>query len=52
MSALFLINSKRTSKASIDKYADMESPWRTPFSNLNYGVVMIVDHLITLLSNK
>ena len=33
MSALFLINSKRTSKASINKYADMESPWKAPFQD-------------------
>ena len=39
ISALFLINSKRTSKASINKYADMESTWRAPFSKLKYGVV-------------
>ena len=39
MSALFLINSKRTSKASINRYAEMGSPWRAPFSKLKYGVV-------------
>ena len=39
MSALFLINSKRISKASLNKYADMASPWRAPFSKLKYGVV-------------
>ena len=39
MSALFLINSKRTSKASINRYAEMGSPWRAPFSKLKYRVV-------------
>ena len=39
MSALFLINSKRTSKASIKRYADMGSPWRALFSKLKYGIV-------------
>ena len=39
MSGLFSINSKRTFKASINKYADMGSPWRVPFSKLKYGVV-------------
>ena len=34
MSALFLINSKITSKASINRYAEMGS-----FSKLKYGVV-------------
>ena len=36
MSSLFLINSKRTSKASINRYAEMKSPWRAPFSKLKY----------------
>ena len=39
MPALFLINSKRTSKARINKYADMGSSWRVPFSKLKYGIV-------------
>ena len=39
MSSLFLINSKRTSKASIKRYAEMGSPWRAPFSKLKYWVV-------------
>ena len=39
MSALFLINSKRTSKASINRYAEMGSPWRAPFSKLKYRVL-------------
>ena len=39
MSELYLINSKRTSKASINRYAEMESPWREPFSKLKYRVV-------------
>ena len=39
MSALFLINSKRTSKASINRYGEMGSPWRARFSKLKYGVV-------------
>ena len=38
MSSLFLINSKRTSKASIKRYAEMGSPWRAPFSKLKYWV--------------
>ena len=39
MSALFLINLKKTFKASINKYADMGSHWRATFSKLKYGVV-------------
>ena len=39
MSSLFLINSKRASKVSINRYAEMESPWRAPFSKLKYRVV-------------
>ena len=39
MSALFLINLKRTSKASINRYANMGSYWRVPSSKLKYGVV-------------
>ena len=39
MSSLFLINSKRTSKASINRYAEMGSPWCAPFSKLKYRVV-------------
>ena len=38
MSALFLINLKKTFKASINKYADMGSHWRAPLSKLKYGV--------------
>ena len=38
MSALFLINSKRTSKASINRYANMGLSWRVPFSKLKHGV--------------
>ena len=30
---------KRTSKASINMYADMGSPWCEPFSKLKYGIV-------------
>ena len=47
MSALYLINSKRTSKGSINKYANIRLPWRAPFSKLKYGVVnppLIVNH--------
>ena len=33
--ALFLINLKITSKASLNRYAYMGSPWRAPFSELN-----------------
>ena len=39
MSALFLINLKKTFEASINKYADMGSHWRAPLSKLKYGVV-------------
>ena len=39
MSALFLINSKRTSKACINRYPKMGSLWRAPFSKLKYRVV-------------
>ena len=39
MLALFLINSKENSKASKNRYAEMEPPWLTPFSKLKYGVV-------------
>ena len=39
ISALFLINSKRTSKASINSYAKTGSPWSAPFSKLKYRVV-------------
>ena len=39
MSALFLINLKRNSKASINRYAKMGSPCSVPFSKLKYGVV-------------
>ena len=39
MSALLLINSKSTSKASINRYAGMGRHWRTPFSELKYRVV-------------
>ena len=41
MSALFLINSKRTSIASINSYAEMGSLWRAPFSKLKYLVVKL-----------
>ena len=53
MSALFLINSKRTSKASTNRYADMESPWRAPFSKLKYGVVKppFITHDCCLFNN-
>ena len=39
MSPLFLINSKRTSKANINRYAKMGPPWRAPFSKLKYAIV-------------
>ena len=39
MSSLFLINSKRTSTASINRYVEMGSRWRALFSKLNYRVV-------------
>ena len=39
MSALFLINSKRTSKARVNRYVEMGSPWHAPFSELKYRVV-------------
>ena len=39
MSALFLINSKRTSKGSLNRYAEMGLPCRAPFSRLKYGFV-------------
>ena len=38
MSALFLINSKRFSKASINRYAKMGSPWHALFSKLKCRV--------------
>ena len=39
MSALCLINSKRTFKASINRHRYMESPWCAPFCKLKCGVV-------------
>ena len=39
MSALLLINSKRTSKAIVNRYAHMVSPWCVTFSKLKCGVV-------------
>ena len=39
MSALFLINSKRSSKASINRYAQVESPSRAPFIILKCEVL-------------
>ena len=39
MPALFLINSKKTSKARISKYAEMGSPWLAYFPKLKYRVV-------------
>ena len=39
MSALFLINSNRTSKASINRYDEMGSPWLARFSKLKDGDV-------------
>ena len=39
MSALFLINSKRISTASMNRYVEMGSPWRAAFSKLKYGIV-------------
>ena len=39
MSALFLTYSKRTSKASINRYAKMGSTWRAASSKLRKGVV-------------
>ena len=39
MPALFLINSKKTSKARTNKYAEMGSPWRAYFPKLKYRVV-------------
>ena len=53
MPALFLINSKRTSKASINKYADMGSSWRVPFSKVKYGVVNppLITHDCWLFNN-
>ena len=56
MPALFLINSKKTSKGSIHRYFDMRLPWHEPFSKSKHGVVnphlkhMIVDHLMFLSS--
>ena len=52
MSALFLINSKRTSKASINRYAEIGSPWRAPFSKLKYRVVKPPFKTHDCLSNK
>lgn len=39
MSVLFYINSKRLSKASISRYANMVSPWHAAFCKLKDGVV-------------
>ena len=39
MPALFLINSKKTSKARISKYAEMGSPWLAYFPKLKHRVV-------------
>ena len=36
---LFLTNIKNISKPSINKYSDIESPYRAPLSNLKYFVV-------------
>ena len=53
ISALFLINSKRTSKASINRFAEMGSSLRAPFSKLKYGVVKLplITHDCWLFNN-
>ena len=39
MSALFFVDSKRTSISNKNKQVDMRSPWCAPFSDLKCGVV-------------
>ena len=38
--SLLLIKAKRTSKVKVKRWADTGSPWRTPFSKLNYVLVL------------